>query len=216
MKLIKVEHASKEIKGNMVLDDVNVELHSGNIYGFTGVNGSGKTMLMRAVTGLVHLKSGEIITDGKVLGKDIEFPESAGVLIENPGLDESKSGFVNLKQVAQIRKITSDKFIEELMLKLLLDPNDRRKVKKYSLGMKQKIGIAEAFIDEPELLVLDEPFNALDKESAEIVKNMIKTYVNDERIIILACHDGNIIDELCDEIFYMENGRLYENEEEHD
>lgn len=214
MKKIEVKDAVKEIKKHRVLDGINLEFTSGKVYGLNGINGSGKTMLMRAICGLIHLSSGEICVDGKILGKDIEFPESVGVLIENPGLAENCTGFENLRIIADIKKITTDEYIKKLLERLLLDPDDKRKVKKYSLGMKQKIGIAEAFIDEPELLLLDEPFNALDRKSVKAVKEMIREYVNDERIIIISCHDRQIMDEVCDEIYCMEDGKIYDEEDE--
>lgn len=206
MKVIEVKNATKKIKKHKVIDGINLTFESGKIYGINGINGSGKTMLMRAICGLIHLTEGEVNIDGKILGKDMEFPNSVGVLIEHPGLVESYTGYENLKMIADIRKNTTEEYIKNLLEKLLLDPDDKRKVKKYSLGMRQKIGIAQAFIDEPELLILDEPFNALDRKSVAVVKDMIKDYKNNERIIIITCHDKQIMEEVCDDIFSMEDG----------
>lgn len=207
---IEIKNATKEIKKNVVLNDISLCLKSGKVYGIRGVNGSGKTMLMRAICGLIRLSSGSIQIDGKTVGKDIEFPDNTGVLIENPGLIENYTGFMNVRTLADVKKITSDEEIRDILLRLNLDPDDKRKVKKYSLGMKQKIGIAEAFIDKPDLIILDEPFNALDAKSVEIVKTMIREYINDDRIILISCHDAGILNEVCDEIYNMEEGKLIE------
>ena len=208
--IIEIKNATKEIKKNVVLNDISLCLKSGKVYGIQGVNGSGKTMLMRAICGLIRLSSGSICIDDKIVGKDIEFPDNVGVLIENPGLIENYTGFKNLRTLADVKKITSDEEIRELLTKLNLEPEDKRKVKKYSLGMKQKIGIAEAFIDKPDLIILDEPFNALDAKSVEIVKAMIKEYRNDDRLILISCHDAGTLKEVCDEIYSMEEGKLIE------
>lgn len=208
--VIEVNGAKKIINKNTVLENINLSFESGRIYGIDGINGSGKTMLMRAVCGLVRLTQGAVFIDGKQIGKDMEFPESAGVLIENPGLIEDYTGFMNLRTLADIKRITSDEEIREMLIKLKLDPDDKRKVKKYSLGMRQKVGIAEAFIDNPDIVILDEPFNALDEKSVEIVKQLIKEYINEDRIIIISCHDSNILNELCDKIYYMEEGKIIE------
>lgn len=207
---IEIKNATKEIKKNVVLNDISLCLKSGKVYGIRGVNGSGKTMLMRAICGLIRLSSGSIQIDGKTVGKDIEFPDKTGVLIENPGLIENYTGFMNVRTLADVKKITSDEEIRDILLRLNLDPDDKRKVKKYSLGMKQKIGIAEAFIDKPDLIILDEPFNALDAKSVEIVKAMIREYINGDRIILISCHDAGILNEVCDEIYNMEEGKLIE------
>lgn len=207
---IIIKNVSRAIKNMVVLNDISLKMSSGKIYGIQGVNGSGKTMLMRAVSGLIRIDEGEIIINDKTLGKDMEFPESIGILIEKPGLIDNYSGMQNLKLLAGIRKKTTDEELRNILTRLNLNPDDKRKVKKYSLGMKQKLGIAQAFIDNPDILVLDEPFNALDGKSVEILKGMLKEYLNGDRIIILSCHSSEIISEMCDEIFYMEEGRIIE------
>ncbi len=207
---VELKHVSKNIKGSMVLDDINVELNGGKIYGIQGVNGSGKTMMMRVISGLVRASVGEVVIDGKIIGKDISFPESIGLLIENPGLIMNYTGFENLRTLADVNNIVDDEEIRNLLRKLNLNPDDKKKVKKYSLGMKQKIGIAEAFLENPDLLILDEPFNALDSKSVEIVNGMIKEYKNNDRVIIVTCHDKQMLTELCDEIILMEEGKIVE------
>lgn len=208
---INICNVSKEISGMEILKDINVEMTGGKIYGIQGVNGSGKTMLMRAICGLIRVNQGEISINEKVIGKDISFPESIGVLIENPGLIENYSAFDNLRTLADIRKIATDEEIKELLTKLGLNPNDKKKVKKYSLGMRQKVGIAAAFIENPDIIILDEPFNALDAKTSDILKKMIKDYINKDRIIVITCHDFAILSSICDEIIKMEEGCIVEN-----
>lgn len=210
---IEINGATKIIKGVTILDDIKIEMNGGKIYGIRGVNGSGKTMLMRAISGLVKLTRGQIIINGKIVGKDIEFPESVGLLIENPGLIDNCTGYENIKMLASIKKITSDDAIKRYMKLLGLDSDDKKKVKKYSLGMKQKVGIIEAFVDDPDLVILDEPFNALDSKTVKILENIIKEYVNDERIILISCHDSQIFERICDEIIYIEEGKIVEQED---
>ena len=160
---IEIEHVSKKIKDALVLDDVCMTLESGNIYGFQGVNGSGKTMLMRAVSGLMYPTSGTISIDGKVLGKNMAFPEKIGMLIENPAFIDSYTGYDNLKMLASINKGEVD--ISRALETVGLNPQDKRKYRKYSLGMKQRLGIACAIMEEPKLLLLDEPFKGLDTDT---------------------------------------------------
>lgn len=207
---INISNVNKNIKGVEILRDVSLKMVGGKIYGIQGVNGSGKTMLMRAICGLIRTDNGEIKINDKIIGKDLEFPESVGVLIEKPGLIDNYTAMQNLKLLADIRKKTTDQELREFLIKLKLDPDDKRKVKKFSLGMRQKVGIAQAFIDNPDLLILDEPFNALDSEAVDILKTLLKEYINEDRIIILSCHSREILEEVCDEIFKMEEGKIVE------
>lgn len=207
MKIV-VKGFTKKLSHNYVLDDINLELESGKIYGFVGKNGSGKTMLMRAICGLILPTSGYVEIDGKVLGKDISFPDSVGALIENPGFISGYSGFRNLKVLAQIKnKISNDKIIETIK-SVGLNPQDKKSYGKYSLGMKQKLGIAAAIMEEPELLILDEPFNGLDEDSVDRVRDIILNYKNENNLIILSCHDKQEIEKLCDEIVEIKTGKI--------
>lgn len=180
---IEIEHVSKKIKDALVLDDVCMTLESGNIYGFQGVNGSGKTMLMRAVSGLMYPTSGTISIDGKVLGKNMAFPEKIGMLIENPAFIDSYTGYDNLKMLASINR-------------------------KYSLGMKQRLGIACAIMEEPKLLLLDEPFNALDKEGQEKLSEIIRDMRDKGSLILLSSHDKDELENLSDVIYLVDSGRF--------
>lgn len=206
--VIKINELSKMLSHNTVLDNVNLTLTSGKIYGFIGKNGSGKTMLMRAVCGLILPTSGYVKIDDKIIGKDISFPKSVGALIENPGFISGYSGFKNLKVLAQIQNKISDEEIKEAMTNVVLDPLEKKSFRKYSLGMKQKLGIAAAIMESPDLLILDEPFNGLDEESVEKVRNLIKNYKQENRIVILSCHDKEEIEQLCDEEILIKLGKI--------
>lgn len=204
---IEVKGVSKSYNGNKVLDNINIKMEGGRIYGFVGRNGSGKTMLMKCICGLVLPDEGEILIDGRTLGKNVEFPESVGALIETPGFIEHISAFDNLKELASIKKIATDEDIRNLLTEVGLDYKEKKRVKKYSLGMRQKLGIAMAFLEEPELIILDEPFNALDEISEKEVMEMILKRKNDSRLIIISCHDSEIIQSLSDEIIKISGGK---------
>lgn len=205
---IDIQHFTKRIDGTVVLDDISLQMESGKIYGFQGKNGSGKSMLMRAICGLIHPTEGSIKIDEKLMGTDISFPESAGILIENPGFISSYSGLQNLKLIALIKRQVKEEYIKELMERFHLDPADKKAYRKYSLGMKQKLGIIAAIMEMPELIILDEPMNGLDEESIEILKDMILELKEKGKLIILSCHDSEELLYLADEIFNLKNGKL--------
>jgi len=208
---IEIKNYTKILSKATVLNDISIKMDKGKVYGFQGYNGSGKTMLMRAICGLISPTKGEVIIDGKPLGKNNSFPESIGILIENPGFLPYYSGFENLKIIAQIKRRISDETIRKTMSKLGLDPYDKKKFGKYSLGMKQKLGIAAAIMEEPKIVILDEPFNALDEKSATIVGNEILNLREKGKLVILACHDSKELEYLCDEIFVIEEGKIKEH-----
>lgn len=209
---IKIEHYTKVIKGATILDDINLTLHSGVCYGLQGKNGSGKTMLMRAVCGLIRPTKGQVEIDGKRIGKDISFPESVGVLIENPAFLPYYTGKKNLQLLAAIQGRITDKEIEDSLINVGLDPNDKRKYRKYSLGMKQKLGIASAFMEQPELIILDEPINAIDADGVVLVKKMVRQAKERGAILIVACHDAQELAELSDEVIQISEGRIVHRE----
>ena len=206
--VIQVENVSKTIKGNMVIDCVSAEFSSGKVYGLQGINGSGKTMLMRLISGLIYPTEGRIVIDGKILGKEIAFPESIGILIENPAFLDNYSGFANLKLLASIQNKIDDKQIYKTLERVGLEPDSRKKYKKYSLGMKQKLGIAGAVMEKPEFLILDEPANALDKEGIERLKKIVQEEKERGALIILSCHDSALLGARADVIYSIQNGRL--------
>ena len=208
---IEVHEYEKVISSNKLLSNINMSLSSGNIYGFQGKNGSGKTMLMRAISGLILPTSGYVEVDGKRIGKDIDFPQDIGVLIENPGFIGSYSGFKNLKLLASLKNKVKDEQICKLMKQLALDPNDEKKYRKYSLGMKQRLGIALAIMEDPEILILDEPTNALDKDGVETVKEIIEKRKKNA-VTIVASHEESVLKEIADEIFVFSDGKMVEHE----
>lgn len=205
---IEVRNLTKIISGNLILDNINIKMTRGKIYGLKGKNGSGKTMLMRAICGLILPTEGEVIIDGQVLGKDISFPNSLGALIESPGFIANYSGFKNLKILSEIQDKIDDNKINEVLAMVGLDPKEKKKFKKYSLGMKQKLGIAAAIMEEPEIIILDEPTNALDESSVISLRKTLQKYRDAGALIIISCHDSEELEFLSDEIFFMENGRL--------
>lgn len=206
--MIKIANVTKKFGENKVLNDVNLIFEPGKIYGIQGKNGSGKTMLMRAISGLLSLNEGKVEVFGEVIGVDRDFPKSAGILIEHPGLLPEISGFENLKTVMSINKIVSDDEIKKAMSNFDLDPNSNLKVKKYSLGMKQKVGILMAILERPQVVILDEPTNGLDEASVKKFKDMILNLKDDSRVIIVASHDREGLEEISDEIIKMELGRV--------
>lgn len=205
---IKINNVSKYIKGIQILDNVSLEFTSSKVYGLRGINGSGKTMLMRVISGLIFPSSGEVIVDGKTLGKDISSPKNTGILIENPAFLDNYTAYRNLKLIADIKKIADEKRINEVIEKVGLNPKDKRKYKQFSLGMKQRLGIAGAILEYPDLLLIDEPTNALDSDGIEMLKSVILEEKQSGALIILACHDFEILKELSDEIYLIENGKV--------
>lgn len=205
---LEVKGISKYFGKICVLNNINLEMETGHIYGFWGRNGSGKTMLMRIISGLVFPSDGAIIIGGEQLGKDISFPRSIGALIENPGFIPGYSGFKNLKILASIRNKISDADIREVMLHMGLDPDDRKKAKNYSLGMKQKLGIAAALMEKPDLILLDEPTNALDENSTKILKEILLEHKRRGALLIVACHIREELEYLSDEIICLNEGHV--------
>ena len=208
MAQIEIKNVTKIIKHNTVIDNVSLTVNSGKITGLKGVNGSGKTMLMRLVSGLILPTSGEIIINGETLGKDITFPRSIGTLIENPAFLDNYSGFQNLKLLASIQGKISDEEIREAIIAVELNPDDKKKFRKYSLGMKQRLGIAAAVMEHPDIIILDEPTNALDSDGVQMVKRILQKEKERGALILISCHDLDILKELSDVIYLMNVGRL--------
>jgi ABC-2 type transport system ATP-binding protein len=208
---LKAVHVSKVIKQQTILKDINLYLEKGRIYGFRGKNGSGKTMLFRALCGLILPTKGTVTIDNVQIGKDASFPPSVGVLIEYPGFLNSYTGFQNLKMLAKLTNQIDDARIKESIRLVGLDPEDKRKYRKYSLGMKQRLGIAQAIMEEPDLIILDEPTNALDTDGVEILKRILLDLKRKNKCILIASHDKEELDYLSDEIFMMENGKIIDH-----
>ena len=199
---------NKLIKKKEILTDINLTFESGKIYGLHGHNGSGKTMLLRAICGLILPTSGSVTVDGKTVGKDIEFPDSVGVIIENMSLIPEYTGFKNLQLLAGIKKKIGDSEIRDTLISVGLDPDDKRKVKEYSLGMKQKLNFAQAIMEKPELLLLDEPTNAMDVQTVEKVRSILAEMKEKGTLIIIASHNKEDLDALCDEFIDICDGKI--------
>lgn len=209
---IVINNLTKIIKGNVILDHISVKMNSGNIYGIQGINGSGKTMLMRAICGLILPTEGTVEVDKKKIGKDISFPDSVGLLLENPSFLPSYTAFENLKLLTSIKGLVSDEKITETLKAVGLEPKDKRKYKKFSLGMKQRLGIACAVVESPEIIILDEPFNALDEDGNKLILELLMQLRMQGKLIILSCHDKQELEMLSDKIFLIKSGKICKEE----
>ncbi|WP_027400526.1 ABC transporter ATP-binding protein [Anaerovorax odorimutans] len=189
MDKVILKNVYKEIKGVTVLRDINFTLKKRMIYGLFGHNGSGKTMLLRMIAGLIKPTSGEVYIDGKKLHTDMDFPESIGVIIETPDFWSNYTGKEVLKTLAEIKKIINDNDIDKALQRVGLDPKDKRVIKKYSLGMKQRLGIAQAIMESPDILLLDEPTNALDKSGIELARKIIREERDRGALVVIASHN---------------------------
>ena len=212
--VIELKEVVKDIKGKRIIDHVTLHLESGKITGLKGVNGSGKTMLMRLISGLITPTSGSITINGKQLEKDITFPESVDILIENPAFLDTYSGFDNLKMLASIQNRIGEEEIRSILAKVGLDPQDKKKYRKYSLGMKQRLGIAAAVMENPDIIILDEPTNALDSDGVEMLKEILHEHRERGALLLISCHDLATLKELSDEMYLMERGALRPYQEE--
>lgn len=207
MKL-ELQHVTKVIRRITVLNDVNLTLESGTIYGLRGINGSGKTMLMRLMAGLIRPTRGEVFLDGKQLGKDLSFPPDMGMLIENPAFLDGYTAAQNLRLLAGIRKKVTEERIREVLEQVGLGWEDKRKYRQFSLGMKQRLGIAGAVLEHPQLLLIDEPTNALDTDGIQMVQRLLLEEKSRGALIVLACHDFSILQGLSDVLYSVKEGRV--------
>lgn len=210
MPYIEIDHVIKRFGEDTVLHDICVTMEQGKVYGISGNNGSGKTVLMKCICGFLPVSKGKIRVAGKTIGIEIDFPQSIGVIIETPGFLTNLSGFRNLEILADLRgKITKNQ-IQNAIRKAGLDPTLKKAVAKYSLGMRQRLGIAQAIMEDPELLILDEPFNGLDKYGVQDIRELILGLKGHGKTIILASHNSEDIRLLCDTVFQMDGGRIQE------
>ena len=205
---IELKNVSKKIKGIDILDDVSLRMESGKIYGFRGKNGSGKTMLMRAIAGLIKV-TGTVDINGSILGKDEMFPPSIGILIENPSFISNYTGFENLKTLASIRERIDDNKIRQTLTEVGLEPDDKRTFKKYSLGMKQRLGLAIAFVSNPDLIILDEPVNGLDIEGVVEIREIIKKLNAEKNVtFLISSHMAGEIEKTCNKVAVIYESEL--------
>lgn len=213
---LTARHVQKNIKKNVVLQDISLSLESGNVYAFVGRNGSGKTMLFRALSGLMNIDSGEIRYGEQVLHRDIPVLPKLGIVLENAGLYPEFTGFRNLQLLAKLNGTASDADITRAIERVGLNPKDKRPFRKYSLGMKQRIVIAQAIMEQPEVLMLDEPTNALDEGGVEEIRTIIVEERARGALVLLASHSKEDIALLADKVYHMEQGRLWaEDGDEH-
>lgn len=206
--MISIENLNKQFKNQLVLNNINVKFSNGHIYGIIGRNGSGKTVLLKCICGFLKPTTGVISVNHKIVGKDIDFPENLGFIIETPGFLLNYSGYKNLKYLASIRKKIDGNEIKESMSLVGLDSADKKHVGKYSLGMRQRLGIAQAIMEKPDILVLDEPMNALDKNGVEEMRRLFLKMKSEGKLILLTSHNREDIEILCDEVYEMEEGIL--------
>lgn len=205
---IEVKNVSKQFGGKPVLEDVSLTIDHGSTVGLVGANGSGKSVLFKAICGMVKPDSGSIVVEGVTLGEKIDFPSNMGVFINSPGFIGIYNGFNNLKFLANICGVISDNQIRETMRKVGLDPDNKTKVDNYSLGMKQKLGLAQAIMEDQEILVLDEPFNALDFQTYNDVKEIIRLLQAEGKTILMTSHNYDDIKQLCDVIYIIDNRKV--------
>lgn len=205
---ISVNEVTKYIKKALILDNVSLTLEGGHIYGLQGPNGSGKTMLMRMIAGLIRPTSGQVLIDGKALGKGMDFPPSMGLLIENPGFLPHHTGLKNLELLASMKNRVCLDTVRQTITDVGLNPDDKRKYKKYSLGMKQRLGVAAAIMEHPQLILVDEPTNALDDKGVAQICQLLRRERERGALIVMTCHDASILEEMCDEIYTIYEGRL--------
>lgn len=206
--MIEITNLSKKFKDKSILNNINISMDKGKVYGFVGRNASGKTVFFKLLCGFLSPTEGKICIDGREIGKDIDFPEDCGVIIENPGFIDNISGMKNLKILADINKKIDENKIRDTIKLVGLDPDDRRSVKNYSLGMKQKLAIAQAIMEDPKILVLDEPMNSLDEESVQIIRDIIIDMKNKGVTVLISSHIKEDIEVLCDEVFKVSNGKI--------
>lgn len=208
MSSIILKNVNKSIKGMPILQDINLNLEEGKIYGFIGVNGSGKSMLFRAISGLIKIDSGSIEVFSEKIGKDVSFPSNLGILIDEGGFWNDLTAFENLKNLAAIKQKVDNDTIRKTIERVGLNPDDKRTYRKFSLGMKQRLSIAQAIMESPNLLILDEPTNALDADGIELIYNILLEEKNKGTTILIASHNKEDIDNLSDKVFELYEGKI--------
>lgn len=210
--VIVIDKLTKSFKGKTILEDVNMRLQEGRIYGVVGDNGSGKTVLLKLICGFMKPDSGTVTVNGKVIGKDADFPENTGIIIEAPGFLPNYSGMKNLEYLASIRGKIGKEQIESAMKTVGLDPSSKLRVGKYSLGMKQRLGIAQAIMEDQQLLILDEPMNALDKDAVKEMRKLFLSFKASGKTMLVVSHNEGDISTLCDEVYEFDGAKIKNRE----
>lgn len=208
MNVIEINNLTKQFKEVTVLDDITVSFEGGKVHGLIGRNGSGKTMLMKCICGIVPYKIGVIRVKDRIIGKETDIPSNVGVIIETPGFLPNYSGFNNLKFLAKIKNKIGAKEIKSAIESVGLNPNDKKHVGKYSLGMRQRLGLAQAIMEDPDLLILDEPMNGLDKDGVKDMRRYLLDLKEQGKTILIASHSAEDIDVLCDTVHEMDKGKI--------
>lgn len=209
---IELDHVKKRFGDEEVLKELTWKMEKGKVYGIVGNNGSGKTVLMKCICGFLPVTQGSVKVGGKYIGRETDFPESLGVIIETPGFLTNLSGRKNLEILADLRGKLRREDITAVLMKVGLDPGLKKPVSKYSLGMRQRLGIAQAIMEDPELLILDEPFNGLDKHGVEEIRNLLLKQKEEGKTILLASHNSEDIRVLCERVYEMDGGVMREVE----
>lgn len=207
-QIIEVKGLSKSFGKNKVLDDVNIGFAAQRIHGIIGRNGSGKTMLFKCILGMMPFSDGEITVNGKRIGKDIDVPENVGMIIESPGFLAGYSGYANLRLLSRIKNVIGRDEITRAIQTVGLDPASRKRVGKYSMGMRQRLCIAQAIMENPSLLILDEPMNGLDNRGVGEIRELLLNLKNHGKTILIASHNPEDIRQLCDTVCEMDCGKL--------
>ncbi len=208
MTIIEIKNVTKRFKDKLVVNKVSLKLESSQIHGLIGRNGSGKTVLMKMIIGFMKPDEGTIRVFDDTIGKDTDFAKNIGAIIETPGFLPFESGFSNLKYLASIRNIINDEKIKQTIASVGLNPEDKKHVGKYSLGMRQRLGLAQAIMENPDLLILDEPMNGLDKDGVNDIRKYLLDLKTQGKTILIASHSAEDIDMLCDTVFEMDKGKL--------
>lgn len=203
---VRLDHVSKKFGEELVVRDVTQNFEQGLTHGIVGFNGSGKTVLLKCICGYIHPTGGSIYVNDREVGKEVDFPQSMGLIIESPGFLGNYSGIENLKMLAAPTGKASIPRIRDTMKKVGLDPDSKKKVSQYSLGMRQRLGLAQALMEDPELLILDEPFNGLDKKAVQEMYGLVRELKERGKTIFLTSHNAEDIRTLCDRIFEMDAG----------
>ena len=205
---ITVKNVTMKFKGKVVLNDINIDFEMGKIYGIIGRNGSGKTVLLKCICGLLLPTAGTVTVNDKIIGRDVDFPENTGFIIENPAFLQNYSALKNLKYLASIKGKIDEQTIRTFIKLVGLNPDDKKAVGKYSLGMRQRLGIAQALMENPDIIILDEPMNALDNVGVDEIRQVILKMRDRGKLIIIASHIREDIELLCDNVYEMNAGQI--------